>query len=167
MYRARVLPHGDLRIIANNRPDLPEGEIVFVTIEHGRSEASHRHQFAWIKDAWSTLPESLMFEDWAATPETMRKRALIECGFYEQVIVDCGEDKTARDVAKEIGKARRAAHGYAVAAVRGSVAVIRWPESQTYRAMGSKRFQESKTAILDWIAGKLGVSPDELRRAAA
>lgn len=165
--RARVLPHGDLHIMSNRRPELDPGEIVLVTIDRGRSEASHRHQFAWVREAWTNLPESVMFEEWAATPETLRKRALIECGYYEQIIVDCAESKAAKDVAKAIGAARRAAHGYALAVVRGPIAVVRWPESQSLKAMGGKRFQESKEAIMGWIAAQIGVTPEELRRASA
>ena len=58
-------------------------------------------------------------------------------------------------------------HGYAIGQVRGPVVTIWTPESQSVRAMGGKRFQESKTAIMEWIAGKLGVSPEQLRRNAA
>lgn len=166
-FRARVTQPDMLRLITNRLPELAPGESVLVTIERGRSESSHKHQFAWIKEAWANLPESVMFEEWAATPETLRKRALIDCGYFEQIIVDCGDTKAARAVAAEIGKARRAAHGYAHAVVRGPVAVVRWPESQSVRSMGSERFQQSKTAIMEWIAAKLGVSLEDLRRSAA
>jgi len=49
-YRARW-EGGALRLITNQPPDLAEGETVLVTIERGRSAASHKHQFAWINDA--------------------------------------------------------------------------------------------------------------------
>ena len=160
--RARFTGPDTLRLITNSLPDLADGEVVLVSIERGRSASSHKHQFAWLHDAWASLPESLMFEDWAATPETMRKRALIECGYYEQAIVDCSGDKAAREVAKALGAARRAANGYAVAVVRDGVAIVRWPESQSVKAMGGKRFQESKTKIMDWVAGKLGVASSDL-----
>lgn len=166
MFRARW-QDGVLRPMTNSPPDLDDGEIVFVEVERGRSPSSHKHQFAWIKDAWNSIPERLMFEEWAATPETLRKRALIECGFYEQIIIDCADAKTAKEVARELGKAHRAAHGYAVAAVRGSVAVVRFPQSQSMRSMGGERFKQSKAAILDWIADKIGVAPEDLARAAA
>jgi hypothetical protein len=42
-----------------------------------------------------------------------------------------------------------------------------WIDLPTIRAMGGPRFQESKTAIMGWIAAQIGVSPEELRRATA
>ena len=158
---------GTLRLMTNHPPGLDEGEIVIVSIERARSPATHRHQFAWIKDAWASLPEAVMFEDWAQTPETLRKRALIETGYYEQVVIDCEGATVAKAVGRELRNAKREAHGYAVAAVRGNMAVVRWPESQSMRAMGGDRFRESKSAILDWIAAQIGVAPEELTRNAA
>lgn len=150
--------------MANRLPDLKDGQVVNVTIEQDRSEASHRHQFAWLKTAWENLPEALAWEDWAQTTETLRKEALIRTGYFHQVVIDCGNDKIARSVAAEVGKARRASEGHARAIVRQGVAVIRWPESQSYKAMGKERFQQSKQAVLEWVADLIGVSPDELAK---
>lgn len=160
-YRARY-SGGSLRLITNRLPDLRDGEEVVVSIERHRSDKTHRHQFAWIADAWANLPESMAFEPWAATPETLRKHALVQTGFYEQAVIDCGDDAVARDVARQIISARRKSEGYAHGVVRRGVAVVRWPESQSYKAMGAERFRESKNAILDWIASQLGVTSDEL-----
>jgi hypothetical protein len=165
-YRA-TYSGGTLRLKTNRMPDLSDGEQVVVTIERQRSEASHRQQFAWIKDAWSNLPEHLAFEPWAATPETLRKHALCQTGFFEQAVVDCGDAKVAREVAKQILEARRKSDGYAHGIIRQGVAIVRWPQSQSYRAMGADRFRESKTAILEWIAAQIGVQPEDLTRAAA
>ena len=165
-YRARYLS-GHLRLQTNQLPDLAEGELVMVTIERGRSEASHKHQFAWVKDAWLNLPEADAFQPWAASPETLRKHALCQTGFFKQAVIDCGDDKIARAVAKEMLEARQASEGYAHAVVRDGVAVVRWPESQKRKIMGGERFQQSKTAIMDWIAGRIGCAPEELQRGAA
>lgn len=165
-YRARW-HNGVLRLLTNAPPDLDEGETVFVEIERIRSEATHRHQFAWLKEAWANLPESVAFEPWAQSPEALRKYALVATGFYEEVIIECGSDKMVRTVASELRKARAKSEGYAVAVIRDGVAVVRWPQSQSYKAMGRERFQASKTAIMDWIADLLGVSPEELKRNAA
>ena len=42
--------------------------------------------------------------------------------------------------------------GYAVTVVDGRVAYCLTAESQSLKAMGGRRFQDSKQAILDWLA---------------
>ena len=165
-YRARYI-NGHLRLMTNQPPDLDEGEVVFVSIERARSMNSHRHQFAWVKDAWASLPESEVHQPYAETPETLRKHALIATGYHQLTVLDCGANATAQRVKAALVAAEAKAHGYAIGQVRGPVLRVWTPESQSVRAMGDDRFKESKTAILDWIAGKLGVAPEELKRSAA
>ena len=164
-YRARY-QGGVLRLLTNTKPDLDEGEVVLVSIERGRSTNSHKHQFAWIKDAWATLPEHLAAMPWAETPETLRKHALIATGFHQSYTLDCGAMATARRVKAALVAAEAGKHGYALGRVVGPVVTVWTPESQSLRAMGATRFQESKTAILDWIAAQIGVEPEKLVRAA-
>lgn len=165
-YRARF-QNGVLRLLTNTAPDLDEGEVVLVSIERGRSQATHRHQFAWVKDAWATLPEHLAGMPWAETPETLRKHALIATGFHQTYTLDCGAMATARRVKAALVAAEAGKHGYALGRVSGPVVTVWTPESQSLRAMGGKRFQESKSAILDWIAQQIGTTADELKRNAA
>lgn len=164
-YRARH--HcGTLRILSNVMPDIGEGEIVSVTIDRGRSTASHKHQFAWLTDAWLNLPESLRDRPWAETSETLRKHALIATGFHQSYTLDCGANATAQRVKAALVSAEAGKHGYAVGVVRGPIVTIWTPESQSVRAMGGKRFQESKTAIMDWIAAQIGIDAANLSGAA-
>lgn len=165
-YRARF-QNGVLRLLTNTAPDLDEGEVVLVSIERGRSQSTHKHQFAWIKDAWATLPESVAAMPWAETPETLRKHALIATGFHQTYTLDCGAIATARRVKAALVAAEAGKHGYALGRVVGPVVTVWTPESQSLRAMGGKRFQESKTAILDWIAEQIGTTPEQLKRNAA
>lgn len=155
-YRARW-ENGTLRLISNSLPDLSDGELITVIIERGRSMNSHRHQFAFVKEAWANLPERLMMMPWAETPETMRKHALIATGFSQSYTLDCGANATAQRVKQSLIRAEAKAEGYALAQVRGPVVTVWTPESQSMRAMGGKRFQESKSAILDWMAAQIGV----------
>lgn len=164
-YRARW-DNGSLRLMANDLPDLEPGEVVIVTIERGRSMTSHKHQFAYIKEAWLNLPEALKDAPWAETPETLRKHALIATGFSQSYTLDCGANATAHRVKAALVAAEAGKHGYAIGQVRGPVVTIWTPESQSMRAMGGKRFQEAKTAILDWLSAQIGVSPQQLERAA-
>lgn len=162
-YRARW-HNGTLRLLTNSI-DLDEGETVFVTVERARSMNSHRHQFAWVKDAWASLPEAVQDAPWAETPETLRKHALIATGYHQTYTLDCGSGAAAARVKAALTAAEAGKHGYAIGRVRGPVVTIWTPESQSVRAMGSMRFQESKTAILDWIAAQIGVSAKELEAA--
>lgn len=165
-YRARY-HDGTLRLITNAMPDIADGEVVYVSIEHGRSQNSHKHQFAWVKDAWANLPETVLMMPWAETPETLRKHALIATGYSQSYTLDCGGRATAQRIKAALVAAEAKAHGYAVGQVKGPVLRIWTPESQSVRAMGGKRFQESKTAILDWIAAQIGTTPEQLRSNAA
>jgi predicted DNA-binding antitoxin AbrB/MazE fold protein len=166
MMRARW-QNGVLRPLTNSMPDLDEGEIVTVEIERGRSGASHRHQFAWLRDAWASIPEAEQDQPWAETPETLRKHALIACGFHRTYTLDCGKEATAQRIKVQLVQAEAKAEGYAIGRVRGPVVTIWTPESQSVRAMGGQRFNESKAAILDWIAAKIGTSPEALTQARA
>jgi hypothetical protein len=160
-FRARWAG-GMFRPLSNRPLDLDEGEVVTIVVERDRSGAGHRHQFAWLKDAWANLPEAYRDAPWADTPETLRKHALIATGFHHTYTLDCGANATAQRVKASLVAAEAKAEGYAIGQVRGPVVTIWTPESQSARAMGGKRFRESKTAILDWIAGKLDVKPEDL-----
>lgn len=164
-YRARF-EDGTLRLLANNLPDLAQGELVTVIIERGRSLNSHRHQFAFVREAWQNLPEHLQSAPWAETPETMRKHALIATGFHQSYTLDCGANATAQRIKAQLVRAEARAEGYAIGQVRGPILTIWTPESQSMRSMGGKRFQESKEKILDWMAEQIGVTASALRGAA-
>ncbi|MBN8968955.1 MAG: hypothetical protein J0G95_10895 [Rhizobiales bacterium] len=126
-------------------------------IEHEeRSTATHNHEFAWLKEAWMNLPENLA--DIYPTQEHLRKRALIEAGFYDETIIDAGTNAAALRVASAI----RAREEFSLVIVRGPAVVIRTAKSQSRRAMNKKEFQASKTAIMEMIAGMIGATPAAL-----
>ena len=149
--RAQHIAPGVFRVLGAP-PALDLGERVTLTLERSRSMASHRHQFAWVRDAWASLPEALAGAPWAASPETLRKHALIARGFCDVAVLDCGTATTARRVHAALMSAETTRHGYAVGQVRGPVVTIWTPQSQSVRAMGAARFKESKEAVMDWIA---------------
>lgn len=138
-----------------------EGEVVLLAPLEERSEASHDHQFAWLKEAWLQLPESIA--DQFPTPTHLRKRALIEAGYYDETMVDAG----TRAAALRVAAFMQTREPFAFVVVRGPYAVMRTPKSQSHRAMGREDFQASKTAIMEIIANMIGVAPDQLARAAA
>jgi hypothetical protein len=137
------------------------GERYFVEVRHERSEATHRHEFAWLREAWLNLPERLA--DLYPTPEHLRKRALIDAGFYNEMAVDCGSNAAALRAAA----AFRAIDDFAVAIVRGPIVLVRRAKSQSHRAMDRQEFQASKTALMETVAAMIGTSIDVLRRSTA
>lgn len=122
-----------------------------------RSPNSHNHEFAWLGEAWKNLPEA--HKDEHPSPEHLRKAALIEAGYYNETLIDCGTKAAALRVAAYA----RGDDEFAHVVVRGVYVVIRKAKSQSRRAMDRKMFQESKEAILQIVAGLIGVSPDQLQ----
>ena len=126
-----------------------------------RSTATHNHEFAWITEAWRTLPERL--SDLYPTPERLRKRALIEAGFYDELAIDAGSNAAALRVAQGF----RAIDDFALVIVRGPAVLMRRAKSQSRRTMNRQEFQASKTAIMQVIAELIGVSVEQLGKAEA
>lgn len=126
--------------------------------EQLRSEVSHNHEFAFVATAWKNLPEGLA--DQYPTAEHLRKRALIEAGYYDEQIMDVGTNAAALRVA--VGVRSFPGEDFSLVIVRGPLVVIRRPKSQSRRAMGVKDFQASKDAILGVISELIGVEPDVL-----
>lgn len=129
-----------------------------------RSEASHRHEFAWLREAWASLPEHLAAQH--PTPEHLRKWALIQTGFCTVTDYACMFKTEARRLAASL---QQETNEYCVVIVSGSAVRLVKPESQSRRAMGNERFKASKAAILDVVAGLLDVPAETLAevRAAA
>lgn len=125
-----------------------------------RSTASHNHEFAWLAEAWKNLPEDLA--DLYPTPEHLRKRALIQAGYFRETVVDVGTKSGALRVAAIMQSDDLFAH----VITRGPVVVRRTAVSQARNRMNKKDFQESKTAILEIVAGMIGVKPEELTKEA-
>jgi hypothetical protein len=138
-----------------------EGEIVTLVSQHERSDASHAHEFAWLREAWLSLPEALA--DQFPTSDHLRKRALILAGFYQETIVDAGSNAAALRVAGFV----RSIDGFAHVVVRGPLVVTRWAKSQSRRSMDKAEFQASKQGIIDVVSEMLGVTPEQLTQARA
>lgn len=132
------------------------GEVYMLVVHEDRSTANHNHEFAWLKDAWKTLPETLA--DLYPTAEHLRKRALIDAGFYDETIVDAGSNAAAIRVAA----AFRQIDDFALVFVRGVHVIRRTAKSQSRRAMNKQEFQASKTAIMEIVANMIGVKSGEL-----
>lgn len=124
---------------------LTVGERYSLVQYEDRSAATHNHQFAWLYDAWQNLPEDIA--DQYPTPEHLRKRALIDAGFYDETIIDAGTNAAAIRVAAAV----RAIDTFALVFVRKCFVIRRTAKSQSRRAMKKDEFQASKTAIMEVI----------------
>lgn len=132
------------------------GEDYLLTDSEDRSDISHKHEFAWLREAWKSLPESLAEQ--YPTVEHLRKRALIQAGFYDETIIDAGSNAAALRVCTAI----RGREDFAMVFVRGVFVIIRTAKSQSKRAMKRDEFQRSKTAIMEIVAEMLGVPVGDL-----
>ena len=124
-----------------------------------RSWISHRQEFAWINEAWQTLPYALAEK--FPTPEHLRKAALIATGWHSETILNAESKAAALKVAAYVKGEDEFVH----VKITGATVIVRKAKSQRMRGpgrMNKQDFQQSKDAILGWIAGLIGVEPDDL-----
>lgn len=133
------------------------GENYWLAPWEERSQATHDHQFAWLADAWANLPEDL--KDLYPTPKHLRKRALIEAGYYDEQITDAGTNAAALRVAAML----RTIDEFSLVVVRGPLVVRRTAKSQSRRSMDRKTFQDSKQKVLEIVADMIGVPAEQLQ----
>jgi len=122
-----------------------------------RSDISHNHEFAWLREAWASLPEALSGR--FPNPAVLRKWALIQSGFCTVTDHVCQFKTEARRTAEIL---RAQTDDYAVVLIEGTVVRVLKAKSQSRKAMDKAEFQASKTAIMDVIAGLLDVDPEAL-----
>lgn len=123
---------------------------------HERSDASHRHYFACIRDAWLNLPEE--HSDRFASEAHLRKWALIRAGYRDERTIACASKAEAlRFVAF-----MKPMDDYAVVVAREAVVVVWTAKSQSVKAMGKADFQASKEAVLGVLADLIGTDPASL-----
>lgn len=137
-----------------------EGDVVDLVAVEQHSAKSRAHEFAWLREAWLNLPEKLA--DQFPSIEHLRKRALIEGGFYNETVLDAGSNAAALRAALFI----RAREEFTWVVVRGPLVVARTAKSQSMRAMDKVEFQASKTAVLTIVSDMLGVPAKTLTREA-
>lgn len=137
------------------------GELYRLVEHHDRSMNSHRHFFASIAEAWKNLPDEMLDE--YPTAEHLRKRALIRKGYADERSFVCASKAEAQRMAAFM----KPMDDYAVVSVREAVVRVWTAKSQSVKAMGNRDFQQSKSDVLDFVAGLLGVTADELGKAQA
>lgn len=139
-----------------------QGEVVMMAPVEERSEVTHRHQFAWLKEAWLNLPEGVAASYPSA--EHLRKRALIETGWCTVQDYPCGTKTEAARWAEYLG---RETDAYTLVVPSESVVRVFRARSQGRGKMKSADFQASKQAVLEWVSALIGVAPETLQNARA
>lgn len=139
-----------------------EGEAYALVEYQHRSSKTHNHEFAFLNEAWETLPESLAQE--YPNAEVFRKKLLIQTGQFHERIIDAGSHAAALRVAAYLRG--EDVEGFDYIAVRGVFVIVRKAISQSKRSMDRKQFQESKQKLIDACADLLGVTPEALTKQA-
>lgn len=137
------------------------GEVYNLEAIEQRSAKSHAHYFAAVNEAWQNLPENLVEQ--FPTSEHLRKWSLIRAGYHQHRDIVASSKAEAQRLAAFV----KPMDSYAVVTARESVVTVYTAESQSMKAMGKQRFQESKDAVLSLLAAMIGTDPVELGRAAA
>ena len=139
------------------------GESYTLAEEKQRSTATHNHEFAFVAEAWSNLPERYAGEPWAKSPEHLRKYALIRTGFAHAQMYPCKFKAEARRLAAIIADMNE----FALVLTDGRTVTRYTAMSQSRKAMDAAEFQRSKTAILEYLAELIDVEPAALEQARA
>jgi hypothetical protein len=138
------------------------GEVVLMAQLEERSEASHRQEFAWLRDAWATLPDHIAAD--YPSPEHLRKRALIATGWCNVRDYPCASRAEARRLRATLASEL---DDYTVIVAVDDVVRVCRAKSQARNKMKAADFQASKTAVLEWVAALLHVEPRALEHARA
>jgi len=126
-----------------------------------RSMQSHKHFFACMHEAWSNLREDQA--DQFPSADHLRKWALTFTQFCDVHTYQASSNAEALRVGKFISSGEQ----YSRVEIDGKRVVHYVPHSQAVAAMPDNRtFQASKSAVLDVLARKLGVTVQQIEAAA-
>lgn len=141
--------------------ELGEGEVITLERREERSKKSHDHFFVLVEEAFNNLPDAQAGR-WA-TPDHMRRWALIKAGYHDRSEFVCASKAEAPRLAAFL----RQIDDYAVIVVSDAVVTRFTAKSQKLKVMGARDFQDSKTKVLEILSDLIGVAPAELQHASA
>lgn len=136
------------------------GEVYPLDEAHQRSGETHRHEFAFIREAWQNLPEHYADAPFARSPEHLRKFALIMTGWCDTTTFVASSKAEAQRMASFI----RPLDEFSVVSVKEATVTRAVAKSQSMKAMGKRDFQASKQAILDYLEDMIGVQRGALAK---
>ena len=143
------------RFVARCNHQYVVGEVYRLVNEEERSSATHNHYFASLTELYTQLPHDIA--DRFVNLEHFRKWCLIKEGYTTEQTFVLHSHEEAMIFAALFGRYEP----YAVIIIGGSMVKIYIAESQSRKAMGAKRFQQSKTAVLDLASSLVGVSREQ------
>lgn len=136
-----------------------EGQEYTIEIHEPRSDKSHRHYFAVIREAWKNLPEDLSAQH--PSPEHLRKWSLIKLGYSIKRNIVCETTEQRDAIAAMAGQLDE----NAVVLTQGLVVTVFTAKTQKTTgpgAMNRDDFQKSKQDVIDYVASLIGVDPATL-----
>ena len=137
------------------------GQEYMVEAHEPRSLQSHNHFFAALADAWQNLPEQMA--ETFASPDHLRRWALIKAGFRDERSIVCASKAEAKRLVAFI----KPIDDYAVVVAHEAVVVVLTAKSQSMKAMGKRDFQASKDAVLQIVSDMIGSTTERLNQNAA
>lgn len=132
-------------------------EVYRLGVIEERSANSHSHYFAALHESWLNLPEHLVEQ--FPTEEALRKRALIEKGWHNSHTITL----TSKAEAARVAAFMKPQDEFAVVVLRGTTVTRYVAKSQSAQAMGREDFQKSKQDVLDYCAGLIGTSTEDVK----
>lgn len=120
-----------------------------------RTDKTHKHYFAQLRDIWHNLPDRLLQK--FPNPDVMRQHALILTGFVTSRTYCADTQAEAKRIAAFIESDDAI---YSIVSVQKCNVIELRAASQSYEAMGRKEFQRSKEAVLAWCWDLVGVDAD-------
>ena len=136
--------------------ELTIGERYIAALEPLSSPASRRHFFAVVNEIFASWPETHARQ--FVSPDALRKWALIRCGFRTERQFATASKAEARRLATFLSEGDE----YAELSVNENV-VVEWRAlSQKAHAMGREQFGKSKSDVLAFLAGEIGVTVESL-----
>ncbi|ASP85042.1 MULTISPECIES: hypothetical protein [Sinorhizobium] len=136
------------------------GEFYTLAEHNDRSKASHNHYFAAVAEAWQNLPEIYAGMSFAESSEHLRAYALIKKGYCDTHTIVCSSKAEAKRLAAFI----RPIDAFSVVDVKEATVTRYVAKSQSMKAMDKQEFQESKTAVLDYLDDLIGVERGTTQR---
>jgi hypothetical protein len=124
---------------------------------HERSMPSHGHYFLCIEAAFDNLPEE--YDNVFKNKEQLRKHALIRSEYHDKTRIKCASHEDAVIMAAFVIGYHK---DYCEVDILEEVVNIYVAKSQSMKAMDKKTFEESKSKVLDYLSGLIGVPVESL-----
>lgn len=136
------------------------GEVYPMLPVEERSMASHNHYFAALAEGFNNLSEENAKR--FPTVEYLRHWVLVQCGYADHAEYAMADGKQARKLAADI----RSMSQYAVISIKENVVHVWTAQSQSHAAMKKERFEQSKSDVLDLVAGMARTTQSQLNKEA-